>query len=152
MVSLGFMAKGYRMREDQVRQEEAQKSAMDLKREQFEFRKSAHAETIASTKAQLKAKQETQEKKAAYEFVEKYTGPKANPYDPIQLNILAPNVQAKVLAMNAFRSVIEKNGKITYFPKKVFISGKTKKNGIGATVRPPSLKAPSSIPLFIVGV
>jgi len=116
MVSLGFMAKGYRMREDQVRQEEAQKSAMDFKREQFEFRKSAHAETIASTKAQLKDKQKTQETKAAYDFVTLHTGPKANPNDPVQLNILPPNVQAKVLAMNVLRSVIGKDGKITHFP------------------------------------
>ena len=79
MVKLGYVAKGYRMREDQRRQEELQKEAMAFKREQFDFTKKSHAENLALQRDRLKNAQQTAKDKSYFDIVKQLTGPKADP-------------------------------------------------------------------------
>jgi len=116
MVSLGFMAKGYRMREDQVRQEEAQKSAMDFQREQFEFKKSAHADTIASAKEKILATKKTKQDTNFFKAIVELTGSKANPKNPVNFQAYPEDTIARLKSSGLFDQKVGLDGSPQFFP------------------------------------
>ena len=117
MVKLGYVAKGYRMREDQRRQEELQKEAMAFKREQFDFTKKSHAENLALQRDRLKNAQQTAKDKSYFDIVKQLTGPKADPRLQITPAIAGGNENfGRLIKDGLVQPIKNAQGQLQYFP------------------------------------